>query len=132
MRRLNFLAVFLSVTTGYGVGAAAGETPQRFEAWAMRVHGLAAFGGLLMLGVLAASHVPHGWRMSGRHGWRRQRGLGASLCELGAALALTGYVFYYFAPETMRPVLGWVHALAGVVMVILVAVHRRRRHGQES
>ncbi|HJV97434.1 MAG TPA: DUF4405 domain-containing protein [Albitalea sp.] len=109
----------------YTVGAGAGELPHPLEAWAIRLHGLAAFGALFMLGVLAASHIPQGWRMSGRPRWAQQRGTGAGLCTLGAALVLTGYLLYYFAPEALRPALGWVHSIAGLAMAALAVIHRR-------
>ncbi len=109
----------------YSVGAGAGELPHPLEAWAIRLHGLAAFGALFMLGVLAASHIPQGWRMSGRPRWAQQRGSGATLCALGALLALTGYLLYYFAADSVRPALGWAHSLAGLGMAGLVVVHRR-------
>ena len=119
------------LTIHYSIGGGAGELPHPLEAWTMRLHGLAAFGGLFMLGALAASHVPQGWRMSGRHRWASQRGTGFTLCLLGGALAASGYLLYYFAPEALRPALGWAHSLAGVGMAVVVAVHRRRK-GQRS
>ena len=110
----------------YGVGAGAGELPHPLEAWAMRVHGLAGCAALVMLGVLAAAHVPHGWRISGRLRWAGQRRSGVILCSLGAALVLSGYLLYYFAPDPIRPALGWVHAAAGLGMALLLLSHRRR------
>ena len=38
----------------YTVGAGAGEMPAPAEAWLMRLHGLAAFAALFLLGALAA------------------------------------------------------------------------------
>ena len=110
----------------YSVGAGAGAMPHPLEAWAMRLHGVAAFGALFMLGVLAGGHAPIGWRMSRRYGWRRQRALGVTLCAAGAALAVSGYALYYFAPEWLRPALGWTHALIGAAMALLIVLHRRR------
>ena len=109
----------------YIVGAGAGELPHPLEAWALRLHGLAAFGALFMLGVLAAAHLPHGWRLSRRHRWAHQRRTGLALCVLAAALVLSGYVLYYFAPEAVRPSLGWLHAGVGVAMALAAALHRR-------
>jgi peptidoglycan/LPS O-acetylase OafA/YrhL len=110
----------------YSVGAGTGELPHPLEAWAMRVHGLAGFVALFMLGVLAAAHVPHGWRISGRLRWAGQRRSGAVLCALGGLLAFSGYLLYYFAPEGVRPALGWAHTIIGVGMALLAASHRRR------
>ena len=105
--------------------AGAGDLPHPLEAWALRLHGLAAFGGLFMFGVLAAAHLPHGWRLSRRNRWAHQRRTGLALCVLAAVLVLSGYLLYYFAPEAIRPSLGWVHAGVGVAMALAVALHRR-------
>lgn len=109
----------------YTVGAGAGELPHPLEPWMIKLHGLAAFGGLFMLGVLGGSHIPHGWRMSARHRFAAQRGSGVLLCGAAGVLAASGYLLYYFAPETLRPALGWVHAGAGVVMGLVLLLHRR-------
>ena len=110
----------------YVVGAGAGDLPHPAEAWLLRVHGLGAFAGLFVLGVLAAGHVPQGWRYTGRHRWAGQRSSGITLCVIGAALVLSGYLLYYFAPENIRPALGWAHAVVGACMAVLTISHRRR------
>jgi hypothetical protein len=109
----------------YTVGAGAGELPHPLEAWAMRLHGLSAFGGLFVLGALAAAHVPQGWRLSHRRRWAGQRNSGVALCVLGGLLVLSGYLLYYFASETVRPALGWAHTVVGAGMGILIGIHRR-------
>jgi succinate dehydrogenase/fumarate reductase cytochrome b subunit len=100
--------------------------PHPAEAWAMRLHGLAGFAALFLLGALAAAHIPQGWRVSGRLRWAGQRQSGLALCFLGAALVLSGYLLYYFAPEAVRPTLGWAHAGAGLAMAGVWVAHRRR------
>jgi len=107
--------------------AAAGELPHPLEAWAMRLHGLASFAALFMLGVLAAAHVPQGWRLTGRQRRAGQRGTGLALCILGALLALTGYLLYYFASESVRPALGWLHSAVGIAAGAGLAFHQRRK-----
>lgn len=110
-------------------GAGAGELPHPLEAWAMRLHGLGGFAGLFVLGVLAAAHVPPGWRVSGRQRHAGQRATGVALCSLAALLALSGYALYYFASEAVRPPLGLAHAALGVAMALLGGWHgRRHRH----
>jgi hypothetical protein len=106
-------------------GSGAGELPHPLEAWALRLHGLAAFAGLFVMGAVSAAHVPQGWRWSQRARWAGQRRSGLMLCALGAALALTGYTLYYFAPEGIRPALGWAHSGLGVAMGWLISRHRR-------
>jgi hypothetical protein len=109
----------------YSVGAGAGELPHPLEAWCMRLHGLSAFAALVLLGALSAAHIPQGWRLTQRRRWMRQRRLGILLCASAMVLALTGYLLYYFAPESVRPALGWLHAAVGVLMTGLYLVHRR-------
>jgi hypothetical protein len=122
---LLMLSGLLWLAVHYSVGAGAGELPHPIEAWTMRLHGLAAFAGLFMLGALSASHVPRGWRLTRRQRWANQRQSGLTLCVFAAVLAGTGYWLYYFAPESIRPALGWVHTGAGVAMGILFAIHGR-------
>lgn len=109
----------------YSIGAGAGELPHPLETWALRLHGAAAFGALFTLGALAGSHIPRGWRLTERRHFAHQRSSGVMLCALGAAMAFTGYLLYYFAPEGIRPALGWAHAAIGATMAVLIASHRR-------
>ena len=114
-------AAWLAVHYGRG----AGDLPHPIEAWLMRLHGLLAFAGVFVLGVLAAGHIPHGWRLSHRRRWEHQRSSGMLLCGMGAVLAVSGYALFYFAPESVRPALGWAHAFVGLTMAVLIASHRR-------
>jgi hypothetical protein len=109
----------------YTVGAGTGELPHPAEAWCMRLHGLSAFAGLVLLGALSAAHIPQGWRLTHRRRWMRQRRSGMLLCASAVVLAFTGYLLYYFSPESVRPALGWLHAAAGVLMAGLCLAHRR-------
>jgi hypothetical protein len=131
-RAALYICTVLLLVTGvlwlavhYGIGAGAGELPHPLEAWAMRLHGLAGFGALFVFGALAAQHIPHGWRMTARQRYANQRGSGLALCTLAALLALSGYALYYFAPEGVRPALGWAHAGIGLALGVLLLAHRR-------
>jgi hypothetical protein len=107
-------------------GRADDTLPSVLEPWTMRLHGLAAFALLFVLGALAATHVPRGWRLSQRVRRARQRSSGLGLCVLAGACVLTGYLLYYFAPDTVRAALGWAHSGLGAAAALLVAFHRRR------
>ena len=109
----------------YSIGAGAGELPHGLEVWSLRAHGLAAFVGVFVLGVLAAAHIPQGWRLSQRRHWVAQRSSGLWLCVSATLLVLSGYALFYFAPEPVRPAMGWVHAIIGAAMALLIATHRR-------
>lgn len=129
-RRLLYAAGVLLLVTGVAwlvvhYSRAADALPSPAESWLMRAHGLGTFALLFMLGALTAAHMPRGWRLAERMGWQQQRRTGLMLCALAAALVLTGYLLYYFAPENLRPGLGWLHSGLGAAMAILVALHRR-------
>jgi len=117
--------IVLTVTGGawlvahYAWGAGTGELPHPLELWMIRLHGAAAMAGLFFFGVMAATHVPSGWRM------RRQRGSGTSMLAGMAGTVLTGYALYYFAPEPVRPALGNVHAAIGAGLALILFWHRR-------
>jgi hypothetical protein len=120
-----FLTGALWLALHYTVGAGAGELPHPLEAWALRVHGLAAYAGVFAYGVVSAVHLPHGWRASRRHRWAHQRTTGLLLCALALIVGFSGYLLYYFAPEWLRPSLGWGHAIAGGALALGIALHRR-------
>jgi O-antigen/teichoic acid export membrane protein len=101
-------------------GAGAGELPSPLEPWLMRLHGLAAMAGLFALGVVAAEHVPRGWRMG------HQRASGAALVALALTLAATGYGLWYLASEAWHPAVGWLHTAAGIAATALGLVHASR------
>jgi len=103
----------------YTWGSGAGELPHPLELWMIRLHGAFAMAGLFFVGVLASEHVPRGWRMA------RQRGTGLSLLACMAALVLSGYALYYFAPETLRAWIGNSHAAVGAIVLALLAWHGR-------
>ncbi len=111
-------------------GRADDALPSALEPWTMRLHGLAAFAILFVLGAMAATHIPRGWRLSQRVRRARQRSSGLGLCLLAGACVLTGYLLYYFAPDTVRPTLGWVHSGLGGTAGLLVAFHRRRANAR--
>lgn len=120
----------------YGRSDPAGDVlPHPLEPWAMRLHGLAGFVALFVLGALASVHVPHGWRITARrsgHGLGRtaragrvQRRWGVILCTLAALLAASAWLLYYFAPDNVRPALGLAHSAAGLAMAMALWLHRR-------
>ena len=82
----------------------------------MRLHGLAAFAVLFAFGALAAAHIPQGWRLSHRVRWPQQRAVRGGAVRPRGLLALTGYLLYYFAPDAVRPALGWLHSALGAAM----------------
>jgi len=111
----------------YAVGAGAGELPHPAEPWMMKLHGLAAMAALFVFGIVAAGHVPHGWRVTHGRRLQLQRRLGASLLVLGALLAGSGYALYYFVPEGARPFVGLLHSAAGALMAVAWIWHRVAR-----
>ena len=133
-RRLLFASGGLLLATGavwLGVHylRSADALPSPAEAWLMRTHGLAAFAALFVFGALAVAHVPRGWRLASRRDWKAQRATGLCLCLAAGGVALTGYLLYYFAPDSVRPAIGWVHSALGLAMALLVLAHRRGSEG---
>lgn len=133
-RRLLHASAWLLAASGvawlaihYLWGAGAGELPHPLEPWLIRLHGAAAFAALFMAGVLAGGHVPNGWRLTSprmrRTDLAGQRRTGLAMTVLGASSVFSAYLLYYFAPEPVRPALGWTHAAVGLAMALLVPLH---------
>jgi hypothetical protein len=129
-RRLLYGASAVLLLTGAAwltihYGRAADALPSPLEAWLIRAHALASYAALFSFGVLAASHIPQGWRFTELREWAGQRSTGTLLCTLAGLLALSAYVLSYLASESMRPALGWAHSGLGAAMAVLLLVHRR-------
>ena len=90
---------------------------QSAGSWLLRLHGLAAFVALMVLGAVYADHVSPAWHA------RRNRGSGLLLAGSLALLILSGYGLYYFSGESLRSWTGNVHNFLGVVLPLLVAGH---------
>jgi hypothetical protein len=99
--------------------------PSPLEPWLMRLHGLASFAALFVFGVFASGHVPQGWRFTDAREDAAQRRTGVALCVLAGTLILSAYLLYYFAPDSIRPSLGWLHSGLGATMAALLLFHRR-------
>ena len=110
----------------YALGAGRDEVglPHWSEAWLMRLHGLAGFAVLVAVGAFLPVHVPRGWRM------RQERGFEVAMLGLLAVVVITAYALYYFAPDTIRPSLGWLHAVIGCAWGGTIVWHRRKRNAR--
>lgn len=97
----------------------------------LAAHGAFAFLMLLAIGSLWSNHVPVGWRSG------RSRRVGTMLIVATSLLAISGWVLYYAASETLRPLIGNVHFAIGLILPLIVAAHvllgrrapRNARHG---
>ena len=101
--------------------------PLPAEAWLMRLHGAGAFAALFFAGLMAGHHIPAGWRAAQRPRHAGQRRSGLLLCSMAAVSVATGYALYYFAPEWLRPALGWLHAGFATLLLLAGAWHARQR-----
>lgn len=93
--------------------------PSPWEAPLMKLHGGAMFGMVFLVGRLSGTHVLLGWRIK-RRVWD-----GVALLALIGGLAVSGYVLYYWVPDTWRDTLGGVHGLVGLSAALALWFHRR-------
>lgn len=113
--------LWLLVHYALGAGREDVGLPHWSEPWLMRLHGLAGFAVLVAVGAFLPVHVPRGWRM------RQERGLEVTMLALLAVAVITAYALYYFAPDPIRPSLGWLHAAIGCAWGGTIVWHRRNR-----
>lgn len=91
--------------------------PPEWTASNRMLHGIAAYGLLLVAGMVAALHVLPRWRH------QRQLKSGLLLALVLLLLALTGLALYYAGSERLRDASDWLHLLAGLALPLLLAVH---------
>ena len=83
----------------------------------LKIHGAAAFLMLMAIGTLLTNHVPAAWRT------QRSRKLGLTLATGVSLMAVSAWCLYYAANEQWRPLIGNVHALIGVSLPFVLALH---------
>lgn len=98
-----------------------GDLPHPLEIWCLRLHGLAMFLVLVLLGTLITSHGPGAWRV------KRQRRSGMVMNSVFIWLAGTGYALYYFAGEREESWVAPLHWGVGLAVPLLLLFHLR--HG---
>jgi hypothetical protein len=119
-RALLYIVLALLFASGL-----AGEM-EAVRATLMKVHGAAAMGTLVFLGVLLARHVPGGWAA------RANRLSGALLLAAALWLTLTGYLLYYAGGEKLREIAAQTHLWVGIGVAALFSVHLIRPRQPES
>lgn len=93
--------------------------PSPWEAPLMKLHGAAMLSMVFVVGRLSGTHVLLGWRIKKRV-WD-----GVALLVLLGALAVSGYVLYYWVPDDWRDGLGLVHGVGGALAGLALWYHRR-------
>lgn len=95
------------------------NTPLRFlNAWSLRLHGLAAFGFLIVFGMLFSTHISFNWHVK-----KNRRPSGLILTALFTVLILSGYFLYYLGDEDLRIFNSYFHWLSGLICTIVFAIH---------
>lgn len=102
---------FVRVSTPFGEG------PHGLESWWLKLHGLAAMLGLLVLGSLIFTHVRYAWVL------RKNIASGIVLLSSNVVLVATGYALYYFGAEQTRPMISLIHWGVGMALVLVMFVH---------
>lgn len=105
-----------------------GAEPHPFEAWSLRLHGLAALVVLFVAGLLWGVHVRPG--LLGP----KRRTSGIALLALLGWLAATGYLLYYASADGLRDAARLVHWSIGLVAALPFLLHalRGRAERQQS
>lgn len=98
-----------------------GPAPHVLEKWWLRLHGLAVFAMLLMLGSLITAHGRLAWRV------KRQRRSGLSMLLLAGWLVGSGYALYYLVDDRQASWLPLLHWAAGLAAPLWLWSHRRRQ-----
>lgn len=94
-----------------------GPEAHPLEVWWLRLHGLMAMLGLIVIGSLATDHM--------RLAWSRRRNLrtGLPMLALTTWLAATGYALYYFSSDDNAAWLPLLHWAVGLALPGSLSIH---------
>ncbi|MBS0444433.1 MAG: hypothetical protein JSR59_00650 [Proteobacteria bacterium] len=112
----------------WGSDDAATGASRLAAAWCLRVHGIAAYAALVVVGSILPMHARPGWYR------QRNRRSGTVLVALLLWLAVSGLWLYYGTEDAHQRV-SLLHWIAGLALPVWVALHRlwglraRRRRG---
>lgn len=96
-----------------------GEQPHPFEIWSLRLHGLAAFATLWLLGLLWPIHVLPAWRA-------RRRASGIVVAGVFVVLVASGWWLYYGGGDEVRTAVTLVHWIVGLALLLPYLWHTLR------
>lgn len=108
------LHYFFPVVTEFG------PSPNPWEPFIIRLHGILAVGTVFLLGWIASRHISEAWSL------RRNQVSGIVLSSVCAVLVLSGYALYYLADDRARNGSAVVHQILGVGAVVFALTHWRR------
>jgi hypothetical protein len=91
------------------------------ETWMLRAHGAAAMAALVVFGSMLTMHVPIAWRL------KRNLVSGSSLFAGLALFAVTGWLLYYAAGESVRAWSSYAHMGIGVASPLALIWHLAQR-----
>ena len=97
-----------------------GEHAHPLQAWWLRLHGLASFVALVVIGSVLPVHARRAWQL------KKNRNSGLSIKIILFWLAATGYALYYFSSEANENWLPLLHWIVGLGLPLMLALHIRR------
>lgn len=97
-----------------------GQEHHPAEHGALVVHGVVAYGFLIVAGAMIPVHIKLGWSL----GRNKASGLSLAIgCMIGA---LTALALYYLGDERGRSVVSLVHWLVGLLVIPALLIHASR------
>jgi hypothetical protein len=115
--RIGTYTVGLIVAASGMTGLLASQDWRRVTAACMEIHGTAAMALLVLVGAVAALHVPTGWREA------KNRASGVLFAASLSVLLATGAMLYYVGNEGLRSAASLVHWAIGCAALILGGLH---------
>ena len=102
-----------------------GDLPHPLQGWVLRLHGLAAFASLWLLGLLWGIHIARAWPTN------KRRYTGIGMFAAASILVLSGYLLYY-GGEGLREIASPLHWILGLASLPLALVHMPRRQRRQD
>lgn len=89
-----------------------------FSIWSLKFHGAAAYGFLVVFGMIISTHISFNWQVK-----KNRRKSGIILTILFVILIITGYLLYYLGDEIVRNYVSYIHWIIGIFAAVVLPIH---------
>ena len=115
---LTFFTLFFSGAIWLFLHFFCGEEFLSLSVLSLKFHGLAAFGFLIVFGMVLSTHISFNWQVK-----KNRRKSGIILLAFFVILIASGYGLYYAGDEDFRDLVSYLHWIIGIFSAGIFAIH---------
>ena len=111
--------LFFILNTWVMVDGEFGPEKHPAQFMSLKIHGISAFGLMVLYGAFLGAHAFLGWRT------KKSRNTGIGLTTVIGLQIITAYLLYYVASDLYREIAMWLHLGVGLSIPLWLTLHIR-------